>query len=29
VELAEASNHPNLGVYRANLERIREAIGAK
>ena len=29
VELAEAINHANLGVYRANLERIREAIGAK
>jgi len=28
VELAEATDHPNLGVYRANLERIREAIGS-
>ncbi|UCF20053.1 MAG: hypothetical protein JSU87_01180 [Gemmatimonadota bacterium] len=29
VELAEATDHPNLGVYRANLERIREAIGSR
>jgi hypothetical protein len=28
VDLAEATDHPNLGVYRANLERIRTAIGS-
>lgn len=29
VDLAERTDHPNLAVYRANLERIREAIGSQ
>lgn len=29
VELAEATDHPSLEVYRANLERLREKIGSR
>lgn len=29
VELGEATDHPSLEVYRANLERIREKIGSR